>query len=146
MHLDGDKSERSFDVTHEADLDLNEWDWVNKDEDDDICERLTKLTRSLSICVGRGKPANLSKYYQKDDNKSKSTISNHNNNNQLDVKELDFETNILQNKECEPNIPLFDCIFTAGLCHDNILNCQIPFTKNVYPEDVSRYRAQKQQP
>ena len=54
----------------------------------------------------------------------------------LDVKSLEFENVILKNKESEPNIPLFDCVFVAGLYHDHTINRQVPFTKDVFPEDV----------
>ena len=128
----------SLDVTEEADIDLREWEWIKKEEDEEVCERLTKLTRSLSICIGRGNHRRCSKFYQTRRLDSSSDGLYHNNNNyQLDVQTLDFETVVLKNKEHEPEIPLFDCIFTAGLYHDHTTNRQVPYTKNVFPEDVS---------
>ena len=56
----------------------------------------------------------------------------------MDVKSLEFENVILKNKESEPNIPLFDCVFVAGLCHDHTINRQTPFTKDVFPKDVRK--------
>ena len=131
----------SLDAPEEADIDLREWEWIKKEEDEEVCERLTKLTRSLSICIGRGNHRRCSKFYQTRRLDSSSDGLYHNNNNyHLDVQTLDFETVVLKNKEHEPEIPLFDCIFTAGVYHDHTTNRQVPYTKNVFPEDVSNLK------
>ena len=44
----------SINSTPEVDLDIKEWEWVNKENDEEVYESLTTLTRSLSICVGKG--------------------------------------------------------------------------------------------
>ena len=136
-----DNSDVASSITDEADLDLREWEWIRKEEDEEVYQRLTKLTRSLSICVGRGNNRNAYNFYRnaKDKNSAReSEAIHHNNNYQLDVKSLEFENVILKNKESEPDIPLFDCVFVAGLYHDNTINRQVPFTKDVFPEDVRK--------
>ena len=35
--------------------------------------------------------------------------------------------------------PLFDCIFIAGIYHDQEKDKYVPFTRNQFPEDVSSY-------
>ena len=134
----------SINSTPEVDLDIKEWEWVNKENDEEVYESLTTLTRSLSICVGKG--GRNKKKYSKSFRHSKAAENVHNsiarvsqnNNNELNVSDLDFDDSVfLKNKENEPDIPLLDCIFVAGLYHDHLVDIQVPFTKDVFPSDVS---------
>ena len=135
----------SINSTPEVDLDIKEWEWVTKENDEEVYESLTTLTRSLSICVGKG--GRNKKKYAKSYRHSKAAESvhnsiarvvSHNNNNELNVSDLDFDDSVfLKNKENEPEIPLLDCIFVAGLYHDHLVDIQVPFTKDVFPADVS---------
>ena len=145
LHSSG-SIDNSINSTPEVDLDIKEWEWVNKDNDEEVYESLTTLTRSLSICVGKG--GRNKKKYSKSYRHSKAAESihnsiasvSHNNNNELNVSDLDFDDSVfLKNKENEPDIPLLDCIFVAGLYHDHLVDIQVPFTKDVFPADVSTH-------
>ena len=132
-----DKNDKTSlsDPIDEADLDLKEWEWISKDEGDDVCQRLTNLTRSLSI-RGDSRSTKHRKYLKHHTEKVTSCL-NENNNCQSNSKTQDLGDINYKNKDGGPEIPLFDCIVIAGLYHDHTINRHVPFTKDVFPEDVS---------
>jgi hypothetical protein len=86
--------------------------FFSKAESIEIRQRFRKLTRSLSIRHPRPSiPLTSSR------------------------KRLEQVVNASPTLDVE--LPLFDCIFIAGLYHDQVQDLHVPFTRDCYPEEVS---------
>ncbi len=93
----------------------------------DLQRRLKKLTRSLSIKHSNHLPL---RYSQNDVQRLRKKLDKSASASGSDTTDTGSSTSASE------TIPLFDCIFIAGLYHDNIRNAHVPFTRDHFPEEV----------